>query len=261
MCCNGKYIFDEVGRPQTPLSNTIMRNIYGKLLMKNPVRILVLVIFGGLIGLNCYAVSQIEVKFDLEWFISDDFVIAKARDIRDTYFGTNVEASYFYTIGADFEEEQIQIKYTSLEEAITSCQGCREDWIVEGSYKLWYSAFKDWINRGSCSFESSTVELVNGIVPSQAFYYCLLVWQQQDEAVTYSNLLAWNDDFTKLKGAMIEVGMVIPDDSDKQIEEAEDAREIGDIGPEEHFLSVLSFCGQTIMMSSITNQVWVFLCH
>lgn len=63
-CCGGKYDNDEPA-----FSTRIMRDFYAKNLVKLPVKILVLVVFGGLLALNAYGVANIDLMFDYEWFV------------------------------------------------------------------------------------------------------------------------------------------------------------------------------------------------
>ena len=86
------------GTPREPIARKILREYYGPFLLKNPVRIAVLVFFTGFMAFNIYGATQLELDWDIEWFVEDDFEVKDSLDIRDKYFGDSGWSIKYYTV-------------------------------------------------------------------------------------------------------------------------------------------------------------------
>ena len=58
-CCHGKLGMNPDGTPREPIAKKILREYYGPFLLKNPVRIAVLVFFTGFMAFNIYGATQL----------------------------------------------------------------------------------------------------------------------------------------------------------------------------------------------------------
>ena len=232
-CCQGKYIVDESGNPQEPLSQRFIYKVYGKYLMKTPVRVVVCVVFLALLGVNIYGATQLEQEFDYEWFANEDFRVYESMEIRDEYFDTSGLSVGFYSLYSDFETAETQEKLETLAEKIDECSGCDETWIVPGSTDSWYANFKNWVNNGNCVTSGGTVSLSGGYVPAGDFHDCLEQFEASDDGSKYAADLAWSDGV--LIGSRIQADMVDLETTGDTIQVLSDTRDIAKYGPDDTY--------------------------
>ena len=169
VCCGGKFVYDSIGKVHQPFNVRVFR-AYSKVLIHTCTRVLVSVLTLVAAGAYAYACTLIEPDFDIEWVVLDEFQVAEAIDIRQTYYKEDGPTLAFFSVEADFPSEAAQEKTVDLANALEACKGCGEDWVMPGTVISWYSHFNAWVGDGQCS----GVELnANQLVPPSSFETCL----------------------------------------------------------------------------------------
>jgi hypothetical protein len=99
---------DRNGNEKESIMRKFMRRYYGPTLMLLPVKIIVFLVFAGLLGANIYGCSQMPLQFDVEWFIYEDHELQDTFDARDSYFDSKGMHIKVYTVDCDFSDEEVQ---------------------------------------------------------------------------------------------------------------------------------------------------------
>ena len=163
-------------------------------------RIIFAIVYAVLIGGSIYGITQVEIHFDIEFFVSEESVIYGWYQMNDKYFAVGSEATKTVIESKDLDltDEEVQEKLHAFNVAIQDCTGCEQEWHEERSLDSWVEKYTEWASSGKCTQYTPVVNEF-APVPSSKFYPCLdEYWltdngKLQKKSVRYEDgkIIAW----------------------------------------------------------------------
>ncbi|XP_056018910.1 NPC intracellular cholesterol transporter 1-like isoform X2 [Ostrea edulis] len=123
---------------QRNLFNTVLRKYYTKILLKLPVKIGVVVITLGLLGLNIWGFYSLKQDYDDNWFFPTDSYAYEFNEMKDKYFPGGGASGGVYCKNIDYFNSKT--KFETLYNQTTSNQ-----YIATGSVDSWFQSYTDWL--------------------------------------------------------------------------------------------------------------------
>ena len=217
-----RFTVNEDGTEKESFSKKLMRDYYAKAIVQPAVSISVIICFVAFLGVSIYGLSQLQLDFDVEWFVEDDFYIKETIDVRDEYFANQLRELNIFTEEAEFYSKQAQTQFKTLYEKLESCEGCTENWIIEGTLSSWYKEFNSWVG-GQGNLDE------DGLVPESSFSEYLNTWLT-DQGKLFQGVI--NIEGEIIQGTIMKASMRRLVKAQEFLDFMEDIREItDDYGP------------------------------
>lgn len=163
-CCCIKLRDDytETSCGKRDLLQEFMDKYFGKALLSLPGKLIVVLITGGLFGVNLYGTLMLEQNFDRVWFFPPDSMAYRYTVTNSEYFPVDGASANIYT--ANFDYYTNQAKLHQLHEKMTS-----NKYVVSSSVNSWY---EEYINWASASKPAEYFD--QGIVNNETLFYLWL---------------------------------------------------------------------------------------
>lgn len=119
-------------------------NQLGPFIMRPVVKVILLVLFIGLLAANCYGTSQLYLKFQFSFFYPSDSAQREYQDTIDDFFELGDPTS-IYVRDRDLSTRQNQARLLQLCKPETGVIA-KNKWIETASVDCWYTALRDSLN-------------------------------------------------------------------------------------------------------------------
>jgi len=134
--------------------------------------------------ISLYGLSGVKVDFKTTYFIKQDHFINDYLTKMDTYFeqGDTINIIFDNKDGSiDFSTRENQKKLADWNDRLKDCDGCREKWLLDDSFKSWYGA---WLGHILGNYDDKYIdgkynhcyrgyEFFPKVVKTDIFYRCL----------------------------------------------------------------------------------------
>ncbi|XP_071954155.1 patched domain-containing protein 3-like [Antedon mediterranea] len=116
----------------------VFDEIYSPLLIKTPVKIVVVIITAVLLGFGIWGFIDLEQFFNFRWFLPSDSYATYVLEVNDIYYPENGVPSAIYLNNVDLFSERSAVN-TLYNDAINN------KFIDSNSFSNWYEEFEQWI--------------------------------------------------------------------------------------------------------------------
>ncbi|CAG0884242.1 unnamed protein product [Darwinula stevensoni] len=124
---------------QKLLLEVIFRRIFGPLLVKTPVKVVVVLLTMGLLGLNCWGLSGLKNDFDRTWFFNPGYQRDFVSAVQDLFPESGYRAD-FYLGNTDYFREKEALE--ELFNRLSALPG-----IKNGSIEFWHHSFLEYLKE------------------------------------------------------------------------------------------------------------------
>nr|XP_031844694.1 patched domain-containing protein 3-like [Nomia melanderi]XP_031844695.1 patched domain-containing protein 3-like [Nomia melanderi]XP_031844696.1 patched domain-containing protein 3-like [Nomia melanderi] len=132
----------------------LFENYIGPWVVKNSVRTIVLVITGGLLCINTWAIFHVNQNFDPLWYLNQDSYPIKFNNKLKEYFPKYGKRAGIYMTGVDYYEDRDSL--FRLVEGLKANQ-----FINNGTLEPWFIAYEKWLNATNKGDIESSEEYYN----------------------------------------------------------------------------------------------------
>mmetsp|Transcript_27376 Transcript_27376/g.41634 ORF Transcript_27376/g.41634 Transcript_27376/m.41634 type:complete len:472 (+) Transcript_27376:583-1998(+) len=137
----------------------------------------IIAIWAILVGLAGFGISLLEIDFKTTYFIGETATVRSYFDLQDEYFKTGDSITFYVdSPETDFSSVETQQKINMLNDKITSCHGCTEQWLIQESFDSWYVGFQAYAQQMIASSDSECSgawDAANSVIEPSSFYACL----------------------------------------------------------------------------------------
>lgn len=153
--------------------------------LSNVGRIVLLLVYVAWTAIAIWATTKVEIFFDTQFFVSEEAIIFPWYEKSKIYFDNGaVQQTVFYvdSDGLDMSTTENQEKINALNNALETCDGCKENWHQEQSLRSWYIDYQEWtqILPAKCTQYTRVGDPVD-TVPQEDFFPCLVEYLQTDK--------------------------------------------------------------------------------
>ncbi|KZC10954.1 PREDICTED: patched domain-containing protein 3-like [Dufourea novaeangliae] len=132
----------------------LFENYIGPWVVKNSVRTIILLITGGLLCVNTWAIFQLEQNFDPLWYLNQDSYPIQFNNKLKEYFPKYGKRAGIYMTGVDYYEDR-----DSLFRLVEGLKANR--FINNGTLEPWFIAYEKWLNATNKGEIESSEEYYN----------------------------------------------------------------------------------------------------
>ena len=166
--------------------------IYAKVLVKLPVKILVLMSVGVLLAVNVRGCFKLRQHFEPQWILPQDSVIRKYLNVDGKEFPHNGHPIAIYTGSMDYYKEQMKLHrlYNKLKNETVR--------LSSNSVESWYEEYVEWMKDNKphyVDFKNSTIN------NEDAFYHNLKVFLNETEGRKFAGHIKWNEAGEKIEAS------------------------------------------------------------
>ncbi|XP_072023872.1 patched domain-containing protein 3-like isoform X2 [Amphiura filiformis] len=158
---------------------------YSPALLNIPVKIIVLVITFGLLGVCIWGTVTWEQNFDFRWFLPADGASRAYFDANDKYFPSNGFATAIYLDEVDYYNERDEMDALN-QEFMDSV------WIQSTSVSSWYESYESWLSTAKAGHPDLNAD--NWPKNDTVFYDWLDEFLASPQGSRFSANIKFNDD-------------------------------------------------------------------
>mmetsp|Transcript_17543 Transcript_17543/g.29601 ORF Transcript_17543/g.29601 Transcript_17543/m.29601 type:complete len:138 (-) Transcript_17543:860-1273(-) len=130
-----------------------------------------------LTSFSAYQVTKLEIDFKNTYFVNSGTKAREYIDKQDEYFESG-DAITFYTWNesVDYADQATQQALNSFNEALLSCEGCSQQWLIRSSFNSWWQEFKAYSKTHTARASSQCYQTwlpSEGVLVASKFYSCL----------------------------------------------------------------------------------------
>ncbi|XP_066915990.1 patched domain-containing protein 3-like isoform X1 [Clytia hemisphaerica] len=135
-----------------------MRGTYSKAILSTPGRIVLMLVWAGLLAGGAYGLSQLKQDFDPEWFLPEDSNARIYSSVDDKYFSNDGIQAYAYIEDVDYfaDQDKLVSMYNTLE---------NNQYTVKGETQSWYQTYIAWMAANHAA------DLTNGKPSTKDIFY------------------------------------------------------------------------------------------
>mmetsp|Transcript_28974 Transcript_28974/g.51798 ORF Transcript_28974/g.51798 Transcript_28974/m.51798 type:complete len:889 (-) Transcript_28974:23-2689(-) len=226
LCCKTEEADLKHSERESIFTRSIARAVYYW-----PTLIIMTVLLLSFAVINIYYTSVLEYEIEPKWLFLKDSFTEDTFETRDDYFKDFGFGVVITCDDTDLAKREQQLEMIELQQDITECDGCEDDWFVDRTLTSWYQVFQFWISQGACRFGSTvTVNLeADGTVSEEYFIPCVKKFLASDGAPFIPNI-SWNDEMTKIEAVWISANVIFFDNEDV-VDGMNDIRDVIEAGP------------------------------
>lgn len=129
--------------------NIFLRKYYSELILKLPVKIVVVVISVGLLGLNIWGFVNLKQDYNDNWFFPSDSYAHEFNEMKDKYFPGGGAIGGVYCKNIDYHGSRS--RFELLNTTLSSNQ-----YITNGSVDSWFKSYTDWLDTNPAAAAGKT---------------------------------------------------------------------------------------------------------
>ncbi|CAG0883652.1 unnamed protein product [Darwinula stevensoni] len=122
---------------QKKLMEVFFQRLLGPLIVKTPVKVVVVLVTVGLLGVNCWGLSGLTNEFDRSWFLDKGYLREFLTALQELFPESGYRAE-FYIGDVDYFRERESL--LELYKRLDGLPGVRD-----GSVEFWYKAFMEYL--------------------------------------------------------------------------------------------------------------------
>ncbi|CAB4003433.1 patched domain-containing 3-like, partial [Paramuricea clavata] len=168
--------------------------VVGNVVVKLPVKLVIFIVVGGLLGVNIYGTTQLKQQFEPKWFLPTGTIVRDYMDLNDENFVQGGQPIAFYTGSINYFEEQKMLH--KLNKDLQS----ETEYLSSNTIEDWYESYIEWANRTVPHYlnnASLTVE------PEVQFYQQLKVFLNSSSGNRFIDDIKWNKNADKIVATRI----------------------------------------------------------
>ena len=180
-----------------------------RIMLTIPGKVIVLTLFGGLLGVGIYGATKLQTEFSSRWFVPTDSWIQDTFAVQDKYFSGGSPYAAAYTKTGDYASATVQADMWNMGEALRT-----NAYAQSSTVNSWSDCFVAWTicNKGvtgTCPATSSCAVTATSIVPTASYYTYLNEWLQTSTGDAYADHIQFTDSTnTSIKATRVPFAMV-----------------------------------------------------
>ena len=154
-------------------------------LLTTPGRIILLVIYAILVGGSIYGCMNVEINFEVNYFIGETADVYEWFQKNAHYFSSgSITTTYVDNPDLDYTSQAVQEQMIAFNKHLKDCDICEEKWNIDTTLEMWYHDLSKWTRNGNCPGvpQDTQATAENYIIPSASFYTCLNRFLESDDS-------------------------------------------------------------------------------